>query len=207
VTQQSFLIELAPKLGQAVHDIEIRQLNVDDVGVFRAIRLEALRLEPSAYASDPEDWASLSDEQWRDRLQVPIFVAFRGGEPVGIMGLLRQQPSKMKQRSTLIMVYLRASERGKGLARGLLEAVVEFAAQNGIFQIELNVSSQNDRAICFYERSDFRKIGLLPAGMIVSAMALPYAARLDGCAKRHGISSSMRLFGCPSRMSRSVAAT
>ncbi|HMT98115.1 MAG TPA: GNAT family N-acetyltransferase [Amaricoccus sp.] len=149
-----------------MHDTEIRQLNADDVDAFRAIRLEALRLEPAAYASKPEDWASLPDEEWRERLQVPVFVAFSSGEPVGIMGLLRQQPSKMKHRSTLVMVYLRASERGKGLARRLLDAVVDFAARNGISQIELTVNSRNDRAIRFYERSDFRRIGLIPAGMI-----------------------------------------
>ena len=149
-----------------MRDTEIRQLNADDVEVFKTIRLEALRLEPAAFASKPEDWASLPDEEWRDRLQVPVFVAFRSGEPVGIMGLLPQQPSKMKHRSTLIMVYLRSSERGQGLAKRLLDTVVDFAARNGISQIELTVNSRNHRAIRFYERCDFRRIGLIPAGMI-----------------------------------------
>ena len=34
----------------------------------------------------------------------------------------------------------------------------------------------------------------------VSATALPYAARLDVWLKRQGMRSSMRDFGCPSRM-------
>lgn len=147
-------------------NMEIRQLTKDDFGILKAIRMEALRLEPAAFASSLEDWASLSDEEWAARLQLPIFVAFKAGEPVGIMGLLPQQASKMKHRSTLIMVYLRSSARGQGLAEGLLAAVTEFAVQNGISQIELNVSSKNGRAIRFYERSGFRMIGLIPAGMI-----------------------------------------
>ncbi|MDB6455015.1 GNAT family N-acetyltransferase [Falsirhodobacter sp. 20TX0035] len=147
-------------------DIEIRQLTKDDVSAFKAIRLEALQMEPAAYASGVEDWVSLSDDEWASRLQLPVFVAFQSGEPVGVMGLLRQQASKMKHRSTLIMVYLRSSSRGQGLAEGLMDAVAKFATECGILQIELNVSSQNSRAIRFYERNGFRAIGLIPAGMI-----------------------------------------
>ena len=40
----------------------------------------------------------------------------------------------------------------------------------------------------------------------VSATALPYAARLDGCLKRQGIRSSIRLCRWPSRIAHSVAA-
>lgn len=97
---------------------------------------------------------------------MPVFVAFQSQEPVGLMGLLRQQASKMKHRSTLIMVYLRDSARGQGLAEGLMNAVAKYAAESGVSQIELNVSSQNRRAIRFYERNGFRAIGLIPAGMI-----------------------------------------
>lgn len=144
----------------------IRQLDKEEVAAFKAIRLEALHLEPAAYASSLEDWASLSDEEWARRLQMPVFLAFKSGGPVGVMGLLRQQASKMKHRSTLIMAYLRASERGKGLAEGLLTAVSEFAVKSGVSQIELNVGRDNERAIRFYERNGFCRIGLIPAGMI-----------------------------------------
>lgn len=145
--------------------MEIRQLNKNDLGVLKAIRMEGLRLEPAAFASSLEDWASLSDDEWAARLELPIFVAFQAEEPVGIMGLQRQQSRKMQHRATLIMVYLRSSARGKGFADGLLTAITKFALENGISQIELNVSSKNDRAIRFYGRSGFRKIGLIPAGM------------------------------------------
>lgn len=40
----------------------------------------------------------------------------------------------------------------------------------------------------------------------VSAQPEPYAARLDVGAKFHGISSSMRLLGCPSSTARRVSA-
>ncbi|MCC5964833.1 MAG: GNAT family N-acetyltransferase [Natronohydrobacter sp.] len=146
-------------------DPEIRKLGQADVLVFKRIRLEALRTEPASFASSAEDWELYSDEDWRERLRMPVFVAFRSGVPVGIMGLLPQQARKMKHRATLIMVYVRATERGTGIAGRLLDTIARFAAENGISQIELNVSSKNARAIRFYERCGFREAGLIPAGM------------------------------------------
>ncbi|WP_311759517.1 GNAT family N-acetyltransferase [Paracoccus broussonetiae] len=152
--------------GLPMRDMEIRRLTPDEFPIFKAIRLEALGSEPAAYASSAGDWARLSDEEWRGRLQIPVFVAFRAGNPVGIMGLLPQQASKMKHRATLIMVYLRPEERGGGAAQALLDALIAEARKAGISQIELNVSCRNPRAIRFYERSGFDRIGIIPAGMI-----------------------------------------
>ena len=42
--------------------------------------------------------------------------------------------------------------------------------------------------------------------LLVSATPRPYAARLDGWACRQGMRSSMRDWGCPSRMARRVSA-
>ncbi len=55
----------------------IRILGIDDVAIVKAIRLEALRTEPAAFASSVEDWEALSDEEWCKRLvDGPVFVAF-----------------------------------------------------------------------------------------------------------------------------------
>ena len=43
--------------------------------------------------------------------------------------------------------------------------------------------------------------------LIVSALPIPYAARLDDFWKRQGMSSSIRLWGWPSRIARRVSAT
>ncbi len=87
-------------------DLKIRQLAPGDAHILKAMRLEALQLEPSAYASSFSDWAALSDDEWRDRLKMPVFVAFNTEQPVGIMGLMRQKATKMQHRASLIMGLL-----------------------------------------------------------------------------------------------------
>lgn len=105
--------------------LEIRRIQADQVDAFRRIRLEALRSEPSFYASSYEDWVSLPVDEWQQRLNDPVFVAFRDDEPVGMTGLLRQRASKMAHRATIIMVYVRKNLRGTGLARNLLSISTE----------------------------------------------------------------------------------
>lgn len=148
-------------------ETSIRRLTEEDVDIFRAMRLEALRIEPAAYASTAADWEKLSADEWRARM-IPnnVFAAFWNGAPVGIMGLVRQGSSKMAHRATLIMVYVRAEARGTGIARTLLETVKSFAADNGIRQIELAVSAENTVAVSFYKRAGFSQIGRVPGGIL-----------------------------------------
>ncbi|MFD1987601.1 GNAT family N-acetyltransferase [Mesorhizobium newzealandense] len=145
----------------------LKLLDPDDFEVFKRIRLEALRASPEAFASSASDWESLPDEEWRRRLTTnPVVVSFRGEEPVGIMGLTRQQGSKMAHRATIIMVYLRDSERGGGHAAAMLNLLLDHARASGIRQVELAVSAENPAAIRFYQREGFHEIGCIPAGFL-----------------------------------------
>jgi hypothetical protein len=76
-------------------EIESRLLDQTEVGVFRQIRLEALKLEPQAFASSYEDWVELSESEWAKRLADNlVFMAFLKSEPVGIVGLMRKKARK-----------------------------------------------------------------------------------------------------------------
>jgi GNAT superfamily N-acetyltransferase len=145
----------------------IRLLTPEDAGIFRQIRLEALRADSAAFASQAQDWESLSLEEWTHRLTAnAVFIAFREGEPVGIMGLMRQQASKTAHRGTVIMVYVRATCRGYGIAAALMARLAEFALTAGIVQLELAANAENAAAIQFYRREGFAEIGRIPAGFL-----------------------------------------
>lgn len=146
--------------------VRIVKLEAGDVAAFKAIRLESLRLAPSAFGNTEADWSSLSDEEWINRMKNPVFALLKGQEPVGIMGLMVQRGTKKRHRATLIMVYLRESERGHGLADQLLQAVIAYAKNAGVRQLELNVSHDNTGAIRFYERYGFEQVGRIPAALI-----------------------------------------
>ncbi|NRP90654.1 hypothetical protein GFPCMMHI_06581 [Ensifer adhaerens] len=150
----------------AVERVSIRRITAGEIDVFRSIRLEALRCEPASFASRFEDWQFLRDEEWRRRLNDPIFVAFCKSEPVGIMGFVRFRPCKMAHRAMLVSVYVRKSERRAGIAVDLLNVVSDYAKRLGILQLELAVNAENSVALRFYQRHGFIEIGRIPGGLL-----------------------------------------
>jgi ribosomal protein S18 acetylase RimI-like enzyme len=144
----------------------IRRIGADDLEAFKRIRLEALREEPLAYASSFEDWAVLSDDEWRGRMSEPIVAAFLGEEPVALAGLMRQRPGKMVHRASIVMVYVRKDQRGTGLASDLIDAIIDEARAWGIVQLELAVTAENQAAVRFYERKGFLEIGRIPGALM-----------------------------------------
>ncbi|MDT0682218.1 GNAT family N-acetyltransferase [Roseicyclus sp. F158] len=149
-----------------MEDVKIVRLGAKDLPLFKAIRLESLRCSPSSFANTEADWLRLPDPEWLNRLKTPVYAALKGDEPVGIMGLLLQTGEKRAHRATLVMVYLRESERGAGLADRLLSAVTAFAVGSGVRQLELTVNDDNVAAIRFYERHGFEQAGRVPRALI-----------------------------------------
>jgi ribosomal protein S18 acetylase RimI-like enzyme len=147
-------------------ELVVRRLSVKDVDLFRRLRLEALSHEPFSYASVFADWARLSDRQWRQHLSQPVFAAFLGGQPVGMMGLRFEHARKMAHRAKLVSVYVRKGKRGTGIAANLLQEVVDHALAHGVIQLELAVSAENSAAILFYERHGFVEVGCIPDGFL-----------------------------------------
>lgn len=152
--------------------VAIRLLGPDDLDHFKAIRLEALEREPDAFASTAAQWRALPDAEWLRRMvENPVFVAFRDREPVGIMGLLQETPVKRRHRATIIMVYVRADERGTGLAGQLLAAATGHARKLEVTQLELGVNADNEGAIGFYQRAGFTPFGRIPNASLVDGEA------------------------------------
>ena len=85
-------------------NVRVVKLEAEDLQIFKAIRLESLKMAPSAFANTFADWSSLSDEAWLDRMKIPVFAMLKGHEPVGIMGLMLQRGERRSHRATIIMV-------------------------------------------------------------------------------------------------------
>lgn len=147
-------------------ELVVRRLFVKDVDVFRRLRLEALSHEPFSYASVFADWARLSDRQWRQHLSQPVFAAFLGGQPVGMMALRLESARKMVHRARLVSVYVRKGKRGTGVAANLLQEAAKYALAHGVIQLELAVSAENIAAIRFFERHRFVEVGRIPNGFL-----------------------------------------
>lgn len=83
------------------------------------------------------------------------------GQIIGTASLGRM-PRRMRHRGEF-GVSVRRDYWGCGVASALTERVLAFARENGFEQVDLEVRSDNARAIRLYEKFGFRKLCTFPA--------------------------------------------
>jgi ribosomal protein S18 acetylase RimI-like enzyme len=152
----------------------IRKATADDAGALAALAAVTFPLAcpPSA---PPEDIAAhlantLSDRHFRAYLADPDVTVLVIDADGGLRGysLLVNRPAtdpdvvsalEILPSVELSKCYVHPEHHGLGAAAELMNASVAAAAGSGGRGVWLGVNSQNARAIRFYEKSGFRKVG------------------------------------------------
>ena len=140
--------------------IEIVRLDPDEWQVYKALRLESLQNAPQAFGSSYDANLARSETFWRDRLvearigeQGWLLFARVDGQLVGMIGAYRTDDAAVVE---IISTYVTPAYRGQGVARALMEALLETLTQTGRFErATLGVNQQQVAAIRLYERCGF----------------------------------------------------
>ena len=82
------------------------------------------------------------------------------GEIIGTASLNRK-PNRMHHRAEF-GISLKKAWWGCGAASALTECILAFARESGVEQVNLEVRSDNKRAIALYEKFGFRKLCTFP---------------------------------------------
>lgn len=147
----------------------IRRLQAGDAALWRDLRLEALTKHPEAYGSTHDDWAGRPLSDFADRLEGgAIFGAFVGTLLVGSTALDADGPAQ----GSLTSVYVRASYRGRGIARQLLKAATNSARQQGMTRLVLSVAEGNEAACRVYLAAGFHNVGVEPRALARNGLLL-----------------------------------
>lgn len=147
----------------------IRRLTGDDVGVYKAIRHEALVNHPEAFATTAANFAKRSDEQLRELLDSLAFFAAEttSGELGGIVAFMRNEGEKESHRGWMVQVYVRPQMRGTGCALALVETLLDHARHH-VIQVHLGVATHNEPAIRLYRKAGFEVYGTEPRYLFVN---------------------------------------
>ena len=147
--------------------IAIRRLAPSDVADYRRLRLQALKGEPENYGSTFEEESVkqklVSEEPIEQQSDNHVvFGAFDGNELIGIMAYFREERYKLRHRGKVTQVYVAPSHRGQGIAKLILQTLVDHAfTQDGLEILTLEVVASNPAAIKVYESVGFRAYGLM----------------------------------------------
>ena len=153
--------------------MQIRELAPADAGAFQALRLQALRECPAAFASSYEEEHDTPIAVVADRLVSKpdrcILGAFEGHELLGVVGLQREEMKKLAHKAFIWGMYVAPTSRRSGLGRKLVaEALVRGAALPGVRQVNLGVNASNTAAIALYQTMGFASFGLERGFMLLN---------------------------------------
>jgi Acetyltransferases len=120
------------------------------------------RLEPDLYKSFDEKPFFSVIKRMVEHENFHCFVAYKKENPIGAIIIeIRNYPetATTKARKLLIIVNIAVlpEHQKQGIAKVLMDKSFEFAKENNIHEIELNVYSKNLSAISFYNNLGFKK--------------------------------------------------
>ena len=153
-------------------DILIRLLTPADTAAFCALRLRAIADSPSSFSSSREDELARTPAEHAQRIAGGAlqrsFGAFDGERLVGFAGLRREPLRQLWHKALLWGVFVDVQQRGKGVARRLVNACIAQAETDpAVMQVHLSVNAENNAARQLYESLGFIAYGTEPRSMRV----------------------------------------
>ena len=155
--------------------MQIRILAAADAGPYQIIRLRGLRECPTAFSSSYEEECDEPLQRVAERLASnpdrAAFGAFVADKLVGVAAVWREEQRKLAHKATIWTVYVAPECRRQGIARRLLQRVLQHAfAMPGIRQVNLGVNATNAAAMALYAAAGFEAFGLERGFMMVNGV-------------------------------------
>ncbi|WP_174990582.1 GNAT family N-acetyltransferase [Pandoraea captiosa] len=148
-------------------DVQIRELTAEDATPFQALRLHALRMNPTAFEMDYDEEVELSPTSaWAKATKSPNGIVIGAFDDNGLIGMLGLRPLVARKRShnaALWGMFVHEKASGRGIGRQLLSSAIALArTMPQLTRLSLVVSAASASAISLYESQGFVKTGTDP---------------------------------------------
>jgi ribosomal protein S18 acetylase RimI-like enzyme len=150
--------------------LRLSRVSPAELGAYKALRDEGLRLHPEAFDSDVDLEQARPPESYIGKLGLSeplggtfLIGAWVGPQMVGMVGLERRSLPKLRHSANLNSMMVMPSHTRMGIGQHLIAQCLAEARQAiGLELITLKVSSSNPNAIRLYERAGFAPCGVVP---------------------------------------------
>ena len=136
-------------------ELGIRAMTPEDWLAVRDILLEGIATGVATFETEAPGW----DEWDRDHLRAARLVAAAGPRVVGWAAL-----SPLSRRSAYsglaeVSVYVAGSERGHGVGKALLNAIIEVSETSGLWTLQASIFPENAASLALHRCCGFRVVG------------------------------------------------
>jgi GNAT superfamily N-acetyltransferase len=145
----------------------LRRIGIGEGPLFRKMRLASLRESPSAFTSTYESALLRSAESWSEQANSTAegadratVLAYCGDRPIGIAALYRVEEGSGV--GVLLQMWVAPDQRRLGVASALLDALFDWAKENGFREVIARVAPGNERALRLYHKYGFRPAHAAP---------------------------------------------
>jgi ribosomal protein S18 acetylase RimI-like enzyme len=143
--------------------VTLEPITEQNILTFKAARLQALQDTPSAFGSTYAKESVLTDADWLKRAErwngqrAVLYIAMDGTATCGIAGGSLDEADA--EQVNLISMWTAPTHRRRGVGRMLVEEILRWARARCARTMRLLVTSNNDRAISFYNGLGFTLTG------------------------------------------------
>jgi phosphinothricin acetyltransferase len=135
--------------------LSVEKMDAGHWGGVRAVYEEGLATGDATFETEAPDW-----QRW-DASHVPAcrLVALASGRVAGWAALSRVSAREVYAGVAEVSVYVGRDFRGRGLGRGLLEALVRESEEAGFWTLQASVFPENVASLALHRACGFREVG------------------------------------------------
>jgi L-amino acid N-acyltransferase YncA len=136
--------------------VAIEPMRPEDWPAVRAIYVEGIATGVATFDTAAPDWPAW-DAAHRPDCRL---VARAAGEILGFVALTPWSAREVYAGVAWESIYIAAAQRGRGIGRALLKAVIDASDAAGIWTLMAGIQAENAPSIALHEAAGFRRIGV-----------------------------------------------
>jgi L-amino acid N-acyltransferase YncA len=136
-------------------EMTIEEMKPADWPSVRAIYAEGIATGRATFETDAPEWAVWDAA----RLSAPRLVVRVGAEVAGWAALSPVSTRRVYAGVADVGIYVAAAQRGRGLGRALLAALVSASERCGIWTLQAGIFPENEASLRLHRACGFREVG------------------------------------------------
>ncbi len=139
----------------------IRKAILDNLAAITEIYNQAILKTTATFDTEPKSLEEQKEWFENHSPKYPVLVAEEDGQVIGWASLSKWSDRCAYSDTAEISLYVSEKERGRGIGRELLEAIIKEGEKSGLHSIIARIAERNDMSIHLHRSVGFEHVGIM----------------------------------------------